>query len=232
MHNHLLWAAYRVAKDGHAAAECEDACAADPATGRFAIADGASESAFAGAWAEALAQGYVAHPGPWSAWLAAARAAWHDRFADQPMPWYVEAKFEQGAFATLLGLSVRGRSWRAGAVGDSCLFHVRDNGLGRAFPIKRSTDFNNAPALIASRSGAPRCKRRWTRGRWQPGETLLLMTDALAQWFLQEVEAGRQPWAPLMGIESLETFAAVVGELRATDRLRNDDSTLAWARYG
>jgi Protein phosphatase 2C len=191
----LVWTAYLLPKHGHSEAEREDACAGDPRTGRFAVADGASESAFARPWAEALAHAHVAYPGPWSAGLPVARADWQQRFEGKAMPWYVEAKFQEGAFATLLGLALErnaGRlAWLALAVGDSCLFQVREDSLRRAFPVKRAADFDHRPALIGSRAPlqvSPRCKRRRARGTWRPGDVFLLMTDALAEWFLRAVE--------------------------------------------
>jgi hypothetical protein len=232
----LEWAAYRLAKQGNAEGECEDAYAGDPGAGRFAVADGASESAFARAWAEFLAQGYVNHRGPWSGWLPAARAGWDGRFAGEAMPWYVEAKFQEGAFATLLGLTLGRRPgpsgrlpWRAVAVGDSCLFQVRGDRVRRAFPVKRAADFDNRPALVGSRRRPlllPRCRRVRTRGTWRPGDVFLLTTDALAQWFLGEVEAGERPSEQLTSVRCPEAFVALVDELRAAGQLRNDDTTL------
>jgi hypothetical protein len=229
----LVWTAYRCPKAGHTDAECEDAYAADPAAGRFAVADGASESAFAREWAEAVTGAYVTHPGPWSAWLPLKRADWFNQCKGDAMPWYVEAKFEEGAFATLLGLELRrtmaGRLvWQAQAVGDCCLFQIRHGHLHRAFPVKRSIDFDNRPALLRSRPTPCRspCKRVRKRGRWRADDVFLLMTDALAQWFLMELESNGDPWSSLKIVDNAAAFIALVGELRVTGRLRNDDCTL------
>src|SRR5205814_9053435 len=59
----LTWRSFHVPKQGHTAAEYEDGWAAAPESGRFAIADGASESAFAGAWARTLVDAAVQMPG-------------------------------------------------------------------------------------------------------------------------------------------------------------------------
>ena len=67
------------------------------------------------------------------------------------LPWYAEIKREQGAFATLLGLGVRAPTgqrrggWRAVAVGDSCLMHIREGRCLLSFPVQKSADFNNEP---------------------------------------------------------------------------------------
>jgi hypothetical protein len=228
----LVWSAFRLPRAGHTAAECEDACAGDAETGRFAIADGASECAFARPWAEALTTGFVAHPGPWSAWLPAARAEWQRRCNAPDLPWYVEALLAEGAFATLLGLRVQRRpgpdgrfGWRALAVGDSCLFLLRNDRLRHAFPVRRAADFDDRPALLGSRPSAVRCQRRRARGTWRRGDVLLLMTDALAQWFLRVAEVGGRPWDRLAPVDGPEAFAALIDELRVGG-MRNDDCTL------
>jgi hypothetical protein len=59
----LDWTAYWQPKHGCTTDEYEDAWAADSAAGRFAVADGASESAFALTWAGLLAEGFVATSG-------------------------------------------------------------------------------------------------------------------------------------------------------------------------
>jgi hypothetical protein len=234
----LEWTACRLPKWGSSEAECEDAYAGDAEAGRFAVADGASESAFALPWAEALAAGYVAHRGPWSRWLPATRAAWATACERDAMPWYVEAKFMDGAFATLLGLALRRpcadgrRRWRALAVGDSCLFQIRGDRLRRAFPITRVADFGNRPALLGSRPQAGRCKRCRVTGTWRPGDTFLLMTDAMAKWFLEEAAGGRLPWDQLRWAQSAAAFAEFVNDRREAGRIRNDDTTLVRIRAG
>jgi hypothetical protein len=225
----FVWKAFAVPKAGHTRAEFEDAFAGDPQTGRFAVADGASESAFAATWANLLVEHYVQHPGPWSGWLPAARARWLEQCHSADMPWYLEDKFTDGAFATLLTLSFRGpERWQARAVGDCCVFHLRGEHLRRAFPVRRSEDFGNQPALLCSRSpGVGRkVKRSRLRGRWRRGDRLLVTTDALAQWFLRKVEEDRTPWNDVLGLETREAFVSWVQRLRDAREIRNDDVTL------
>src|SRR5262245_9803398 len=195
-HGELSWRALHLPKHGHTAEEYEDAFAADPAAGRFAVADGASESAFAALWAKILAEGFVATARPpWgkAEWLAPLRRRWAGEVDPQALPWYAELKREQGAFATLLGLALRppagarpGR-WRALAVGDSCLLRLHDGQLVDAFPLDRSADFGTQPPLIGSRPAAasPRPAVRQACGTWKAGDRFLLLTDALAQWALR-----------------------------------------------
>jgi hypothetical protein len=236
------WQSFRLWKQGNAADDYEDASAGDPARGRFAVADGASEASFAAAWARLLVEHFVADPAtPWRGldWLPPLRRQWAAEVDDLPLPWYAEEKRELGAFATFLGLVIRTRTeatpayWRALAVGDCCLFHTRAGRLLRSFPLTRSEDFGNRPRLLRSRPvGSDELDRRRekARGLWQPADRLLLMTDALAQWFLLRTE---QEQDPLAEIDSLllesspgEAFAGWVGERRRQALLRNDDVTM------
>jgi hypothetical protein len=226
----------RLPRRGHTAAECEDAFAGDPHAGRFAVADGATESAFAGAWAGLLAEGCVRNASPWHHWLPEARARWQEALGGRELPWYAETKAADGAFATLLGVAFdpgRGH-WRAEAVGDSCLFQVRAGRLRCAFPLKHSDEFGNRPDLLCSRplpADAPRIKKARRVEDWRAGDQLLLMTDALAQWFLKNAEAGGRPWETLAALTDGD-FAPWLDGLRQSRALRNDDVTLLCIRSG
>src|SRR5690242_16921574 len=100
----LCWQPFRLPRRGYSADEYEDAFAGDDRTGRFAVADGATESSFAAAWARLLVEEYVRTPTRWSSWLPAVRRRWAAGVEGRPLPWYAEAKAEEGAYATLLGV--------------------------------------------------------------------------------------------------------------------------------
>jgi hypothetical protein len=225
------WRAFHLPREGHTPTEYEDAFAGDPARGRFAVADGASESAFAGDWARLLVQAYVRRPGPWSAWLPAVRRRWHRQGQKRELPWYAEAKFQEGAYAALLGIAFDGGRWQAEAVGDSCLFVVRGQRLARSFPLRRASEFGNRPSLLGSRrrqAGQPRARRFRLQGGCRPGDVFCLMTDALAQWFLQQAEAGGRPWDDVRALADADQFARWLTGLREAQKVRNDDATLVW----
>lgn len=237
-HRPAFWRSLTVAKAGHRADENEDASAADPNQGRFALADGASESAYAGLWARLLVDGFVSASTPDLAArsLAALREDWASRVDGKSVEWYVEAKREAGSYATFLGLTLltpeedgKGR-WQALAVGDSCLFHVRDGDLLASFPMTESQNFDSSPHLIGSRETAGLPAVQQAHGRWRAGDWFLLMTDAFAHWFLRESEEGSTPWValvPSLGEYPMEElFEQEVTALRDAARLRNDDVTL------
>src|SRR5581483_11095363 len=102
----------------------------------------------------------------------------------KPKPWYAAEKARRGAFAAMVGLSlVEDGTWSAMAVGDCCLFQVRDDALVVSFPMKRSADFSLTPLLIGSRqernAGLAQAKRERSGG-WEAGDVFYLMSDALA----------------------------------------------------
>jgi hypothetical protein len=139
-----------------------------------------------------------------------------ERAAEQP--WYVQAKAEEGAFATGLVFSVHDDgTWAAASIGDCCLFHLRGETV-QAWPTDDPEAYTNRPDLIPSR-GADRIPTPdTTTGRWVPGDTFLLATDAVAAWLLR---AG-----PRSVLEADASFEATVETARADATLRNDDATL------
>jgi len=224
---------FRVAKRGHTDDECQDAYAIDVANGRFAVADGATESADSGLWAALLVEAFEhGGPDPWQEWLAPVQRDWADAVRvpdDAALPWFLERRYRDGAFSTLLGVWFKGEHWKGIAVGDTCLFHVRDNKLKASYPIERSSDFDSTPWLIGSRSPAGDVPEPQSfAGSLRPGDQLLMMTDALSCWFLASAEQDREPWLALEGLarQSDEAFAEWINLLRDRRELKNDDTTL------
>ncbi len=233
-------------KAGNRADEYEDACwptrsyPIDEPIARLAVADGATESAFAGRWASQLARAWgegALHPDDLTGSLAGEQTAWQAAVDALPLPWYAEEKARSGAFAALLGMTVDLRGgeqvgWAALAVGDCVLFHVRGDRLVRSFPADDAAFFTNRPLLISSRpernlSVAANLHR--ATGSLEAGDRLYLATDALGQWFMQSTADGEQPWAALDGVmmmPSRRRFAAWIDGLRTRSALRNDDVTV------
>jgi hypothetical protein len=230
------------AKWGNRRDECEDACSANSLFGRFAVADGASESAYAGSWATWLVEHFVKEStGPVESWLETLpgiQAGWMAGFEGRELPWYSEAKLQHGAFATFLGLIVTddvsdAATWEAIAIGDSCLFHTRGEQLLSVFPVTQADQFTNSPRLLGSRTAVSEIRAnrlRSARGELQRDDRLWLMTDALAHWCLTEHQAARNPWQPLDALREAEfaeeDFANWIDQLRDNRQIHNDDVTL------
>ena len=205
-----------------------------------ALSDGASSAVFARQWARLLVGDFASGPFPTAVTEVTKRVAllgrrWKEQVSGgrggASLPWYAQEKLPQGSSASLLVVTwdlAGRRTFRAHAVGDSCLFVVRANTLRHVFPVARSDDFGTHPDLLSTEVG--------TRGRptlppfagiersFDPGDRFLLMTDALAQWFLSEYEAGNKPWDVLPTDDA--AFRAWLKECRDGGRMKNDDVTL------
>lgn len=233
----------RVPKDGMPLDDCQDAAEYDEERWRFAVADGATESWNSALWARLLVESYVAEidpTPPWATWLPDLRARWTAQTEQARGPaeldWFLEDRYALGAYATFLGVTLLpfpdpddgGFSWVALALGDTCLFQIRGEQLVLAFPVGRSADFNSVPWLVGSRGSdeVPVSQGQNLAGRLLPGDRLLLMTDALACWFLTCCERGEKPWLRLLTILHADGFASWVQGLRTAHQLRNDDTTV------
>ena len=235
------WSSFTQPKQGHTSEEFEDACAVDAERGRFAVADGASESSYSGEWAGWLTSGFVEKSlfdSSWPEWLPPVQERWKECVPSAPenISWFAEEKIHDGAFATFLGLEFtvtpNERTYQAIAVGDSCLFQIREDKLLKSFPLNNSAEFGTRPALIGSRhnpASKPLPEKR-IAANFLPQDTFFLMTDALATWFLSESEVDRFPWRELNEIRSLPTpmgiFERWIQTQRSSGALKNDDVTL------
>jgi len=228
-------------KEGNAPEEYEDAFRSLPERGRFAVADGATESSYTGIWAATLVAAFAEAPPDVEAdaaalevWLKPLQAAWHAAVPWDRLPWYGLEKAQAGAFASLLGLEFRPRAdggalWRAAALGDSILLQVREGEILLAWPVAAASEFGSRPRLLPSQPARTRAVlSAWsqTQGDALPGDRFFLVTDALGHWALTAAEAGEPPWETLWAIEDEGDFADFVAAERAAKRLRNDDVTL------
>jgi hypothetical protein len=122
-----------------------------------------------------------------------------------------------------MGLSIHADgNWRAVCVGDSCLFHVRPKQAIRAFPYHTPDEFNNHPALLSTDTDAAFDAHN-ARGKWRDGDYFLLMTDALAHFFLSQ-----RKMRGMLAADSLDHagFASMIEAARGDRICRNDDVTL------
>ncbi|WP_277869291.1 protein phosphatase 2C domain-containing protein [Actinopolymorpha singaporensis] len=220
-----------------------------------AMCDGASESMLVEHWAGLLAETALQHASTASFFDAAesfsdfatdAIVKWRNWLAEylatrsqqgRPLKWYEEAKIPQGAFSTLLVMRVdptsddHAASWKAAALGDTCLFHVRDEQVIESFPIQNINEFGNTPMLFGSlnRDVALISERtQFRHGICEAGDELFIMTDALAAWFFSCNDKARSEEAlhqlrKYSLHENLEDFTQWISELRATGEIHNDD---------
>lgn len=172
----LLASGVTVPKASATGGENEDAYAIDAGSGYLALADGASSSFRAADWARALCDTFLARRplrrDPSTSWIGDAAAAFGADAGPGSDWWSADAAL-RGAHAAFAGLAVtdtgHGLGWRATAVGDCVLVHLRRDDAGppivTAFPIAHSAAFPQNPALLSSATAGPPSPRStgWPR---------------------------------------------------------------------
>ncbi|MFG1519612.1 MAG: hypothetical protein AAE977_03940 [Thermoplasmataceae archaeon] len=231
-----------VVKDFHAPklgsreTDYEDAFAYDLELGRFAVADGASDSIFSGLWARSLSETFVnsnlktdneetfIHD-----LVRISRDKWYREIKWNDLKLFVKNKAINGSFSTFIGVeTVHSDSFerlKITSVGDSCFFYINGSELV-SFPLSRPEDFNISPMLIWSGYGAPFTSEfRWKSPVYKslstniPGNEFVLATDALSKWIM---EFYPESWEIIHGSNLREYFEEAVKK----KQIRNDDLTL------
>jgi len=239
---------FAVQKAGNAIAECEDLWDYVDRDRQISIAlsDGATESSFAREWSKELVTAFVncdrrnlQDPHGKKSWLLPLQQKWQTWLVNQNLSWFAKRKASEGAFATFLSLEIfPDLSWQAFAVGDSCLFVVRDcstdqnlqnlnaQKLQSSFPLQNSQEFNHRPRLISTHTDVANMQINQINGIVELGDRFYLTTDAIACWIFKQLEAKQNPWVKLGEISSQDEFANWVNELRDRHEIANDDTTL------
>lgn len=185
----------------------------------LALADGASSDAFSGLWAQALCQTFLADG---TLDLQAAVTRWRAQLPS-PLPWFLTEKLRQPTHASFLGLTWDSSTLYIEAIGDACVFVLRDTALLFCFPYTRAEDFATHPRLVSTHGPLP--ERQQAELSLQPQDVILATTDALAAWLLQE--QAHAPWSSLLALQNPGDFTRFMSALRSARRIALDDTTLA-----
>jgi len=236
-----------IPKEGMLPEENEDAFLFSESNLIFAIADGATESSFSKHWANLLVEDFVNNYNSYitnNAIMPSEKmvAFLEEKISTKKLPWYAEEKAMMGASAAFLGIAFNqipesmDFEWHACAVGDCNLFVIRNNRLELAFPLVNAIEFSNRPTLINSTIEFQHQKKHQfknSKGNLIKEDVLFLMTDAIAKWFIERtgnMEVTPEADNPLNTIElmisSEDKFEKMVGQLRKSKELRNDDTTI------
>ncbi len=219
--------------------ECEDSIGIRSGAGRFCIADGATEAFDSRRWARLLTKHWVLASrslltreqlGPW---LCALGDCFNAHWQNKKLPWYAEEKARTGAFAAFLGVeffeSAGEFCWQAVALGDSCLIHLKNEQLQCSFPIAEPDRFGYHPILVPSvvaRQEAALDRFVIKDGRASIGDVFLLVSDALAAWYLGALQNSSETaieFSTALGRGDPQKLQALITECRTSGTLRNDD---------
>ena len=229
---------FATAKQGNRLADCEDAAAASEQRGRFAIADGASQSWAARDWARLLTERWLDFPAAAETlgdWVSDAQAAFDDldQTGGADVPAYLRAQrsTRQGvAHATFVGASVELEPTpliQMASIGDSCGFVVREQALVASVPAEvEALVFDSTPSLVMSCGPMPRPVQT-AEVPALAGDRCYLATDALAEVLRDAHLAGTPLWERLDALSG-PSFLDLVEELREAG-MENDDVALVVA---
>lgn len=235
--------------------DCQDSIYPAPDYGEgsriFAVADGSTNSFYAARWAEILTDGFADHAEvafeDWRLWLEPLHAAWLQLVNSRldanstlapDIRLIFENNIEEGrdAGATFAGLEFLpppgdGRfPWRALAVGDACIIHLRADRVD-SMPIDDPAKFDFQTVAISSLDLDPLPEHfdgthdsDLTHRAARAGDVFILATDALAKWALTRQGSGTPVWSEILALaeEGLSLDASKSRFYRLIERARND----------
>lgn len=233
-----------IPKAGHSPVECEDAISVNMASLRFAVADGATEAYDSKRWAKLLCRTWTALSNEplADAQIVDCLSAIGNRFSSKShttsTAWYVEAHAAQGSFATFIGLSLHptGSSsgdWHVYAVGDCCMLVLDPTLRVESFPLSHSSEFTSHPLSVPSELRQMRHLDdlvKCTTGRYGPGHAFLLLSDAIAHFFMKTIEDDPTRLRHLIRAvrDDTATFREQLCVFQQERAIRNDDLALLY----
>jgi len=241
--------AYWLPKDVQNPNAYEDAFYVDADRGMAAICDGVSSSLFSGRWAGIMARAVVDDtpdvndPQAMETWLKRYRDAWSASIDESSLAWHQKPKLLDGGATTLLWVAVtaggandgiaRPYQVRTYSIGDCCLFHVRGGQVLQTFPIQDSARFEDHPQVIHSvYKRAETVSFEAIETQCNPGDLLVLCTDAVAAWTMRQLESGSGVDWDAYWRTSAEDWQRWLIGLREDNQIRYDDSTAVLIRIG
>jgi hypothetical protein len=137
-------------------------------------------------------------------WLEPLQQAWRRDIDFNSLKWHQKPKATSvGAQATLLIVIVEPSTdgtvapgeyrLRASALGDCVLYLIREGRKILSFPLTASAEFAHPPEIFSSiaKGVAYAEKFRHLEDRCQAGDLLVICSDAVGLWAMEEYEAGR-----------------------------------------
>jgi hypothetical protein len=215
--------------------DCADNYAINIEHNKFAISDGVSKSFFPKIWSDILTNKYV-NQKDWNddEFIIESQKDWHikiDEIVSQPeTKWFTKSQYNRKdpALATFVGLQFleSEQKWNAQALGDSFLFFIPKDSTEIEIELSSKLEpiiFDNFPDYLSSIGNSHKGEKKLIKGEKIKEGTFYLMTDALAEWFLQNTELAIPK---LKNIQNQEQFLVTIEDERITNRLNDDDSAV------
>ncbi|MFV0224874.1 hypothetical protein OBJ96_07170 [Empedobacter falsenii] len=216
--------------------DCADNYAVNTEHHKFSISDGVSKSFFPKIWSDILVNKYV-NQKDWkdnNEFIVESQKEWQSKIDEivnqSETKWFTKSQYNRKdpALATFVGLQFleSEQKWIAQALGDSFLFFIPKDSNKIEIQLSSKAEpvvFDNFPDYFSSISIHPQKGKVKIKERPMVEGTFYLMTDALAEWFLQNREQAKQI---LDNIKTQEQYLETIKNERNTNRLNDDDSAV------
>jgi len=237
-------------KDEEFPGDYEDASSCSEKFGRAIVADGVSSAIFSRTWARLLTRSAVNDPPDLTseeaiwAWLSPLQQEWRKGINFQSLPWHQKPKaISTGAQSTLIVVAIdplqekaeSGGEYRlrASAIGDCVLFLIREGTKVLSFPLIAADEFKQPPHILSSIAKGVHYADKFQHldDRCRVGDLLVICSDAVGLWAMEEYENGRHvDWMRYWGNDAAwyEDILALRTTSPRDDRtsMRVDDCTL------
>lgn len=238
--NFSIVSAFSVPKDGEFPESNEDCFGISESQGRIVIADGASESYDSKSWAQILCKWIVKNSEISAQTITFMQGAYNNQYKYNELSWSQQSAFDRGSFASILvvDIDVFNQNCQLTSIGDCCAILLHANNTHKSFPYTSSEQFFQRPILISTNPASNTFldsinQNSEYRMLWivSPGDTLLLMTDALGQWALKDDLSGNPNLLYLNNLQSQEELNLIVTSAREQKEIRRDDTTLITIKF-
>lgn len=219
----------------------EDQYQIDTESLRFVLSDGASVSYDPATWAELLCRKFLEDPVLDAAWIADAASSYTRTVDRESLPWMKQAAYDQGSFASLLGLSLSLETQKIEitAIGDSNVMIMSDGFVVKTFPIVDVEEFSRSPDLVCTVASEndyltedviSAAKKIFDLKSVvdEDNVAILMATDALSSWVMSADTDIRLD--ALFAITGQDQFDELVANARNEGDLKIDDTTMITIR--
>lgn len=226
-------------KESEDVGNCQDACASDNEFKRFAIADGVTKSLLPGQWANLLVTYFTRGQQQiidqlfktqnWQEWITPIQEKWKIEASmllnelKGANGIYTRNRYVQRepAASTFIGIREKPNTnqdiWEVMLIGDSCLFHISEEGH-KSYLISKTSEFDSRPQALTSYMSTSLHQPEFFEIKVKEGDYLFLVTDAFAKWLLLLKEQDSEKYGSLISFltknTSLTTFEKIVASGR------------------
>jgi len=199
------------------------------------ISDGASESFDSKRWADSIVSQYINQNLIDRDWLLKLIENYEKKLDVSNLSWSKQASYDRGSFATLLGihLDIKKKILSVDGIGDCLAVLLLKSEAIITFPYKFSRDFDQNPLLLSTKIQLN--DQLFNTEILDPinftidsdtVQTVILMSDALANWCLKRIELNSLEWKKLLTFKSQSDLDNFVLNERQNKTMAVDDVTL------